>query len=70
MQNPIVKRQIDNWDDIEKVWHYAYYQELQVAPEEHPVLISETPLNPAKSKEKTMEIMFEMFTVPAYYSVV
>jgi len=70
MKNPIVKRRIDDWDDIEKVWHYAYYQELQVAPEEHPVLLSETPLNPPKSKEKTMEIMFEMFTVPAYYSVV
>ncbi|CAG9317535.1 unnamed protein product [Blepharisma stoltei] len=65
---PMQKRQIEDWEDMIKVWHHAFYNELKVAPEEHTVLLSESPLNPPKKKEKTMEIMFEEFTVPSFYT--
>jgi actin-related protein len=67
---PVVGRMIQNWDDMEKVWHHAFYNELKVASEEHPVLLSEAPKTPAKVREKILELMFEDFTVPAYYTVV
>lgn len=64
---PIEHGIVTDWEDMEKIWHYCFYDGLRVQPQEHPVLLTEAALNPKANREKMATIMFETFYVPALY---
>ncbi|XP_046500040.1 actin-7 [Equus quagga] len=67
LQRPISRATITNWDNMEKIWHHSFYQVLRIAPEQHPLMVTEPPLNSMSVKDRMSQILFESFNVPALY---
>jgi len=64
---PIEHGIITSWEDMEKIWHHCYFNELRVPPEEHQALLTEAPMNPKANREKMTNIFFQTFNVPSFY---
>ncbi|XP_059634697.1 uncharacterized protein LOC132277023 [Cornus florida] len=64
---PVGHGMVRDWEAMESLWEHTFEKELRVSIEEHPVLLTEPPMNPKINREKMMEIMFEAFEVPATY---
>ncbi|WPH01830.1 Actin-like protein [Acrodontium crateriforme] len=59
---------VTDWDDMERIWQHIYTDELKTLSEEHPVLLTEAPLNPRANRDTAAQILFETFNVPALYT--
>merc|ERR1719191_635050 len=66
LKHPMSHGIVDDWLDMEHIWHHVY-STMKVTSEEHPVLLTEAPLNPRKNREKAAEIFFETFGCPALF---
>ena len=70
LSNPIKRGVIEDLDQMEKIWQYTYENELVVDPKEHPVFLTEPPLNDPKKREQLMTLFFESFGVNHFYLAV
>lgn len=65
---PIEHGIVTDWNDMEQIWNFIYSKDqLKALAEDHPVLLTEAPLNPRRNRLKAAEIFFETFNVPALY---
>ena len=53
---PVDRGIVTDWDDMEKILAFTFDNELHVGPSQHPVLLSEPPLNPKANREKMTEV--------------
>merc|ERR1740121_2420467 len=65
LSRPLENGIIENFEQMELLWEYTFFEQLRVDPGKHPVLLTEPPYNPKPNREKVVEIMFEAFGVPS-----
>jgi actin-related protein 2 len=56
---PVSEGIVRNWEDMTKVWSYAFSNKMHLDTSDTKVLLTEAPLNPLKNREKMYEVMFE-----------
>ncbi len=57
-----------SWDDMDKIFEHIYSkQNLNAKMDEHPVLLTESPLNPGTNREQLAELFFETYRAPAIF---
>lgn len=63
---PIEHGVVKNWDNMEAIWQHIF-DELKVSAKEHPILLTEAPLNPYKNRIKMADLFFEKFSAPKLF---
>lgn len=58
---PVENGIVRNWEDMEHLWNYTFYERLKIDPSAHNVLLTEPPLNPVKNREQFLEYMFDKY---------
>ena len=68
LRYPIANGIVNDWEDMEKVWHHTFFNELRLNPSEvQGVLVTEAPRNPKQNRERMLTVMFETFEVHNMY---
>ena len=57
LRYPIERGIVTNWEDMEKIWHHVFDNELRVDPEKQPVLMTEPALNPKANREMMAQVI-------------
>lgn len=63
MENGIIK----NWEDMEHLWDYAFYERMELDPRGRKILLTEPPMNPLKNRETMCNVMFEKYQFGGVY---
>jgi len=63
LENGIVR----NWEDIQYVWDYTFFEKLKINPKDSKILLTEAPMNPKKNREQMISVMFEKYGFQGVY---
>jgi len=58
---------IRNWEDMQYVWDYTFYEKLKIQPKECKIMLTEAPMNPVQNRKKMIEVMFEKYGFRSCY---
>ncbi|KAJ1812567.1 Arp2/3 complex subunit, actin nucleation center [Coemansia sp. RSA 2598] len=67
MSYPLENGIIKNWEDMQHVWDYTFFEKLKADPTQSKILLTEAPLNPRANREKMCEVMFERYGFQGVY---
>jgi actin-related protein len=58
---------VKNWDDMELLWNYTFYEEMKCNPAEMKIMMTEPPSNPKKNREKVVKTQARAFFLNHFY---
>ncbi|KAB5524724.1 hypothetical protein DKX38_022473 [Salix brachista] len=58
---------VSDWDMVDSIWNHAFKECLLIDPKEHPMLLAEPSSNSQQQRERTAELIFEKYNVPALF---
>ncbi len=64
---PIENGIIEDFEKMEKVLNYIFYEKLNVDPQEYNVMLTESPFNPKINRQNMLQILFDTFNVSGFY---
>ncbi|XP_030042591.1 actin-like [Microcaecilia unicolor] len=64
-RSPVKHGIVVDWDAMEILWNHVFLCELRAFPEDHAVLVTDSPTCPTTNREMMAEVFFEAFDVPA-----
>lgn len=64
---PLDNGVVRNWEDMEHLYNYTFFEKLRCQPKDSKIMLTEAPLNPAVNRKKMMELMFEKYGFQAAY---
>jgi actin len=69
LRHPMVRGSIADWNDLCHLLHHTFYNELRIAPSEHPLLLALAPTaaDTKSTRERLATLLFEQFEVPSLY---
>ncbi|KAK4267976.1 hypothetical protein QN277_024686 [Acacia crassicarpa] len=65
--SPLKDGIVADWDIVDSIWDHAFRECLLIDPKEHPMLLAEPSSNTQQQRERTAELMFEKYKVPALF---
>ncbi|KAH7528086.1 actin-related protein 4 isoform X2 [Ziziphus jujuba] len=65
--SPLKDGVVADWDLVDSIWDHAFRECLLIDPKEHPMLLAEPSSNTQQQRERTAELMFEKYKVPALF---
>ncbi|XVE84215.1 hypothetical protein DITRI_Ditri16bG0152400 [Diplodiscus trichospermus] len=65
--SPLKDGVVVDWDIVDSIWDHAFKDCLLIDPKEHPMLLAEPSSNTQQQRERTAELMFEKYKVPALF---
>lgn len=63
MENGIIR----NWEDMNHLWDYSFYDRMKMDTRGRKVLLTEPPLNPLANRERMVQTMFEKYDFNGVY---
>jgi|EP00161_Ancyromonas_sigmoides_P013582 actin-related protein 2 len=64
---PVDNGTIRNWDDMQHLWDYIFYEKMQIDPKDCKIMLTEPPMNAKVNREKMIETMFEKYQFEGCY---
>ncbi|NXN92618.1 ACL6B protein, partial [Rhinopomastus cyanomelas] len=65
--SPLKNGMIEDWECFQAILDHTYGKHVKSEPGLHPVLMSEAPWNTRAKREKLTELMFEHYSIPAFF---